>query len=213
MNVVQLKPTAAPSMDTGTIQAGKGEQYMILSSAGMVAAKPAASCLLKPQHGDSVLLSFVGQTCYILAVLEQATDNATLEVKGDMTLTTKTGKIALSANEEVTLSSAKQVSQVAPTTSVLCEQHHVTAQKVSTTCQTAQLHSDDIHVNAKRSHAIIGEVYQKAQQVVRWVEKVETLNIGNLMQNVRNTLSSRSKNASITAKKDIKVDGERIHMG
>ena len=55
--------------------------------------------------------------------------------------------------------------------------------------------------------------YQRVEQVVRWVSKLETVNINNWIQNIRNTLSSRSKNAVITAESDMKIDAERIHMG
>jgi hypothetical protein len=45
------------------------------------------------------------------------------------------------------------------------------------------------------------------------VDTVETLNVGNLIQQVRNTLSSRAKQNMISASEDVRVDAKRIHMG
>jgi len=56
-------------------------------------------------------------------------------------------------------------------------------------------------------------VFQKSDQVMRWVETIETLNIGNWVQNIKHTLNSRAQHQIITAKSDVRVDAERIHMG
>jgi hypothetical protein len=52
-----------------------------------------------------------------------------------------------------------------------------------------------------------------ARQVVRRVEDIETLQVGNLVQRVRENFITRSKRASVTASGDMHIDGERIHMG
>jgi hypothetical protein len=61
--------------------------------------------------------------------------------------------------------------------------------------------------------SVARQVNQKTDILVRWVEQVETLNIGNLIQNVRKNYTSHSDQAVITAKKDMLINGERIHMG
>ena len=48
---------------------------------------------------------------------------------------------------------------------------------------------------------------------MRWIEGVETLNIGDLVQTVRRAYTTRAERAVITAQKDVMIDGERIHMG
>jgi hypothetical protein len=57
------------------------------------------------------------------------------------------------------------------------------------------------------------QITQKTDMLLRWVEGVETLSIGNLIQNVRQNYTSHSQQAVITASKDMRIDGERIHMG
>jgi hypothetical protein len=48
---------------------------------------------------------------------------------------------------------------------------------------------------------------------MRIVEGVETLSIGNLIQHIRQNYTSHSHQTVITARKDMRIDGERIHMG
>ena len=54
---------------------------------------------------------------------------------------------------------------------------------------------------------------QRVKNSFKSVEGVDQINSKNYVQNVAETASIRSKNAVITARKDMKIDGERIHMG
>ena len=74
-------------------------------------------------------------------------------------------------------------------------------------------HVNDAKIFAGSLHTVAKRVTQRFDALMRWVETVETLNIGNLIQNVRGALASHSHHAVITARKDVKIDGERIHMG
>jgi hypothetical protein len=194
---------------------GVGENsVMIDTGQGVVNAVQAFSCLVKPQANDTVLVSYDINVYHILSVLERPeSQSMTLSFPSDVQIKADDGEVNVLASKDIKLSSAAETSLLSArlnitsgSANVLTEKLNVRTQEMEGRARSIQLHSDIISTVAK-------QVSQRAEVLVRWVEKVETLNIGSLIQNVRKTYSSHSQQAVITAKKDMRIDGERIHMG
>ena len=66
---------------------------------------------------------------------------------------------------------------------------------------------------ADRVETVAMHWLQKLTHSFRQVEGVDQLKTRDSIHTVENLYSMRSRQAAILAKKDIKVDAERIHMG
>ena len=211
-NVIAMHSTTEAQLLTGVVKSLGDPVFVIQTHQGVVTASQAASCLLKPDIDDKVLLSFVDDEIYILAVLVKANNHSKLSFQGDVVLEMP-GELAINAAKTLRLSSAVKISQTAPEIGALSAAHTVYADNFKAHCQNMAVHSDRVQAQGQELHGTFDRVFQKSDQVMRWVETIETLNIGNWVQNIKHTLNSRAQHQIITAKSDVRVDAERIHMG
>ncbi|MEW5725129.1 MAG: DUF3540 domain-containing protein, partial [Thermodesulfobacteriota bacterium] len=89
----------------------------------------------------------------------------------------------------------------------------VNADKLTARARELEAHGQSLRVFADAIDTVAKRLSQRVNILMRWVEDLETLNIGHLVQTVRRTLVSHSHQAVITAKADMRIDGERIHLG
>jgi hypothetical protein len=211
-NIISIHSVPDSKMVSGVVKSAANDVFIVQSSEGLVTASQAASCLLRPELDDKVLLSFIDNEIYVLAVLIKDNNKSKLSFKGDVVFDTQ-GELSINSVKKLTLNSSEKISQSAPGISALSSEHTIHADTFSANCTNMSLHSEQVQAQVKELHGMFERVYQKADQVIRWVETIETLNIGNWVQNVKHTLNSRAQNQIITAKSDVKVDAQRIHMG
>ena len=205
-------PTASNNIDKAIVKAVNNNLLLVVSSQGVQNAKVAASCLISPEVGDSVLICTLEQECFITAVLEKQSQAHKINIPGDLTLSAS-GSTTLSSSQGITQVSGGDVTIAAKKINQVSSEQSITTDALSVHAQDSKLQSKQINVVAEQSNTIINRCYQKADQVMRWVETIETLNIGTWVQNIKGTLNSRANNQIMTAKSDVKVDAERIHMG
>src|SRR5690348_18246033 len=96
-----------------------GQDLCRLSSPnGAFTARRAASCLLQPAAGDTVLAADVEGSLWILAVLVRGDSPAVLPLPADSTLRVAEGGLKLVVQDELVLAAGRQLSAVAPEVSV-----------------------------------------------------------------------------------------------
>lgn len=214
MNQTQLF-TSQPmtnSLDKAEVKAINNTLFLVNSNQGVQNAKLAASCLITPEVGDTVMIAVLNMECFITAVLEKKSTQHQITIKGDLQFNTQ-GKATISSQGELNQFSNEKMSLTANTIEQLAVKQTMTNQKFELQTQDGSVAAEQLSVTAKQANTVVERCYHKAQQVMRWVETIETLNIGNWVHNIRGTLSSRAQNQVVTAKGDVKVDGQRIHMG
>src|SRR5690606_12290703 len=93
-------------------QAGSENTYTVRCDNHDWQGERAASCLLSPQEGDTVLISGpVPSQVFLIAVIYQANPDAShLEVQGDLMITARDGEIALQADRSLHLQAADNAS-------------------------------------------------------------------------------------------------------
>jgi len=208
-NLIQLNPFQSQNyIDKATIKAVNNthdaQQYLVNSGHGLHHAKIAVSCLITPDVGDSVLVCMLNDECFITSVLEKQRTAHSINIQGDLNLHAS-GKTTISSDEGISLY-ANKIQQVS-------QEQQFTTKTLNTCAQQVSITTKNIDLSAEQTNTVVERCYHKAQLVVRWVETIETLNIGNWIHNIRHTLNSRANNQIITARSDVKVDAERIHMG
>ncbi|WP_297821367.1 DUF3540 domain-containing protein [uncultured Paraglaciecola sp.] len=210
-NVVSMHSPVA-SLLSGVVKKELAQLFIVQSDKGVLPAKQSASCLLVPEVDDKVLINMIDGDVYILAILEKASQRSKLSLKGDVTFESE-GCLSMTSKKAMQITSLESISHLSPEVSALSKRHTITTETLSTNSQKLDVKSDQAQAHIKEVHGMFERVYQKADQVIRWVETIETLNIGNWVHNIKGTLNSRANNQVITAKSDVKVDAERIHMG
>jgi hypothetical protein len=208
--------------DTGSVRQEVGRILQRVESGYWVAvghqrlhAKQAASCLVRPDRDDRVLLATQdGERSYILAILDQAdASSSELELQGDTTIRSSSGRLRIAAVEGVDIVSQKDVS-------VTSKGFNLRAAGASLLVDTLEHFGNRVFTDVHELRAkvaaldtVAGRISQRAQRVYRTVEDLEHLRVGQLDISAKKNLRMHAENALLTALSLVKVDGEQIHMG
>jgi|TARA_B110000971_G_scaffold201830_1_gene221015 hypothetical protein len=190
------------------------QSLMIDLNSGVVNAQTAFSCLVAPMVGDTVLVSQSDGDYHVLAVLERAAkQDMALNFPASVKMTALDGQIDMIAGRDVNVLSTAKTNLLSAEINMTSGEMNVNSGKLTAHTTDVESHSQTMKLYTQMFSSVARQVTQKTDILVRWVEQVETLNIGNLIQNVRKNYTSHSDQAVITASKDMRIDGERIHMG
>jgi hypothetical protein len=159
----------------------------------------AASCLLQPSPGDTVLVAGPHRDqLYLIAVVTQAdASQSRIVTDGDLTISSRQGRIALDA-PTLTLQAQKARLDIADMDYRGAEVRVTTlvARFVGRTLETVL---DRLSVLTRSSF--------------RLTEEVEQVRAGQIDMQASETLRLHAKNTLVTSKALVKVDAEQIHMG
>ena len=202
------------SLVKATVKGVSKQSLMIDTGAGVVNARIAFSCLVAPVAGDVVLANHAVNDYYVLAVLERpAEQDMTLAFPANVKMQAVDGQLDLIATKNINLLTCAETNMTSAKLNMISGNMDVTTGKLTSRTQEVESHSQNVRLYTNMLSTVAKQITQKTEILVRWVEAVETLNIGNLIQNVRKNYTSHSDQAVITASKDMRIDGERIHMG
>lgn len=210
-NTTMQPMQTAVGLEHATVKACTDAGLIVHGPAGVATAQAAVGCLVEPIAGDRVLISRGGDECFVLTVLARDSSRRSINVAGELSVTA--GNLHLHGHQGTTVDSDTRLRMRSPKVAVTSGETEVHGRRVSVSGEEGHAHFRDTRLVASAIEVVGDRIAQCARQVVRRVEEVETLHVGNLVQRVRENLVSRSKRASITASKDVHVDGERIHMG
>jgi len=226
-------PPPAPEVRTtyGTVDAvevGEGKAVVVRVAGRLVRAQRAVSCLVEPAAGDRVLVALPSDArlwdeSFVLAVLARAkpgqhgghppTPGVTLAVDGDVTLRSRGGKVALVANEAVTLASGTKVALSAPELEVRAMKTSFFSASLSYIGRSLDGEVDRVKLVAQTVDRAIDRVSERIKRSFRTVDQIERVKAKELDIAVEGNLSVHSDNMIMDADKLVKVDGEQIHLG
>lgn len=176
--------------------------------------KPAASCLLRPAHGDTVLLAGHGRRhLYILAVIEQADPRQSrIAVAGDLEIDTAAGALRLHARDTVTARAAK----------VQLESEHFSMSAAQANCQVddatytgraLKLAVGGLRLVGRVFETIADRVSSISRTSVRVVEDTDTVRAGTLDFKAQASARLHGQHTLVTGQDLVKVDAAQIHVG
>src|SRR5579871_1081633 len=116
---------AAGLIQAKVVDAGE-DICRLLGPAGSFTARRAASCLLQPGAGDTVLAADLTDGTWILAVLVRGGSPAVIPLPADSTLKVAQGSLQLSVPDELILAAGRQLSAIAPEVSLQAARAGVT---------------------------------------------------------------------------------------
>lgn len=186
--------------------------------AGETGSRPcrrAASCLLVPAPGDTVMVAGPDDDeLYLIAIVAQAdTRHATLAVDGELTLASRRGGIAVRSAGALDLQSDAAVSTRAP-------EWNLSAERAQ--CKVSELDYQGAEVRfsvlvsrfvGRACEVVLDRLHLLTRSSFRLTEEVEQVRAGQIDMQASSTLRLHAKNTLVTSKELVKVDAEQIHMG
>jgi hypothetical protein len=183
-------------------------------ASAVINVQVAFSCLVTPIEGDTVLVNQSGSDYFVLSVLEREADqDIALNFPANVKLTALDGQVNVVSGKDINLFSTAKTNLVSADINMTSKEMNLSTGKLTAHTTEIESHSKTVKLYALLLSSVTKQVIQKADTVIRKVEQVETLNIGSLIQIIRKNYTSHSNQAVITASKDVRIDGERIHMG
>ncbi len=113
----------------------------------------------------------------------------------------------------ITLQSKKQIDILANDINMTSNKTQVVNHLYSHTSQKLDIKSDTTAFYSRTVESITERLVQKVKDSFKVIERLEQVNANDIIQNIKNAFIQRSRQVDITAKSDVKINGERIHMG
>ncbi len=216
-NISPFRVDTKIDIEYGVIH-GVGEnnsQYVVQSTAGVFVANRAFSCVIQPEAGDKVMVSRDNnRQCHILAIIERSIgDSATLAFEGDINLSSKKGKISVSAGESIDMVTTGKVSVFSKEIDLVANKSLINIEQITAVGDELNSNMQRVKVFADSIDTVAGRLTQHLKNAFRIIEGVDQTKAGEMLTTIKNLFSLRSRQAAVLAKKDMKIDAERIHMG
>lgn len=208
---VDPEPTLAEGRIVGRDDAG----YEVRCGEALWRARRAASCLLEPALDDSVLLSFnPGGRAYVLAVLERPVEAAAvINFPGDVELRADKGQLRMAARDGMDFAATGEISLLSASYSLNTLRANLQFSELTASGGICTAQVEKLKLLARAVDSVVERIMLRATNSYRVVAETEHARCGALHYLVDKVLSLRSKHSVMTARGEMKIDGERIHMG
>lgn len=191
------------------------DRYLVQTPTALIWARPAASCLIRPRTGDQVLVCRHSHgPDYILAVLETASkQDVQLEFDGNVKLSVPQGRLNIAARDGVDLATSGQLRTVAGNVRLNTMKGDLNIHDLAYQGSVLNAQVDRLRTLAGTIETFVDRWIQRARRIFRNVEDCEQVRAGRADWSIKRLFSLRSRYTIMTAGEDVKIDGERIHIG
>jgi hypothetical protein len=208
------------TLDEGTVVDVKDGILTVRVGDFDVSARRAKSCLVAPEPGDEVLVSFGrGGRCFVLALLErqegdgEAPAKTTLSVEGDLEVNVAKGRFGVRAARGVALTSGDEVSLVGKALHVSALEGTIFVQKLAYLGSRLRAEVEAIKTLGTVCDSVFDRVSQRVKRSFRTVEDIDQLKAKKIDYAAESTMALRADNAVVQAKEIVKVDAGQIQLG
>jgi len=216
-NLAKKHDQLSPVLDYGLLVASGEEGFIVACAGDRYPARQAVSCLVRPEAGDTVLLSFAAAgRCYILAVLERPggeTAPKTLALDGQVELRIRRGGLNIAAAETLSLSSEQQIAIAAERLNLDARQGSARIDELSFFGRLFHSQVETVKHIADTLDTIVRRAVQRLTSSYRYIEEHEEIQSASTRMLVEGTLTMQTQNTMHTAEGHIKIDAEQIHLG
>lgn len=175
----------------------------------------AASCLLAPSVGDTVLLSGpVPEQTYLIAVIRQAApEMARLETAGNMVIASLRGDVAMEAAQTITLRSQDRLALESTAFSLRTDNAECNVRELDYLGTDARLAVGMLRLVGSACEVVMDRISQLAHNVFRLTQDTEQIRAGRIDCQAEHTARLHAQHTLVTATDLVKVDADQIHMG
>lgn len=215
MNVVSLHPN--PPREPASVHVlghllgstPDGQWTVVDESGATWTCRRAASCLLRPEPGDTVMVSGPDRyRLYLIAVVEQAQASAScIEAAGDVTLTAMSGgRVSLESSSELHLHGGRMLNMTASKATCAVTEMDFCA-------QSAEASVGHLRFFGKALESVVDRMVHMARTALRIVDETDQVRAGHVDHEARDTVRVHGRHTVITGQDLVKVDSAQIHMG
>ncbi len=213
-NVMPLFSGKSSEIEYGVVQSISQECFVVSAEGGVYSAIRAFSCLLQPEVGDKVMCAYMDKQYFVLAIIERPNhQNMELSFPADVNIVSKDGKLNLHANKTLGINSSEDINMSTPTLNVLADKSLLTINQIITVAKQCSAHLQTMRLISRSIETVADRSVSSFKFAMKNVSGLDQTKAGEMIHTVKNLFSLRSRQAAILAKKDIKVDAQRIHMG
>ncbi len=194
--------------------------FLVTDTAGLVKARRAASCLLAPETGDTVLLCAGPASAWIVAVLERRAESQPDSRAADTAADTAAACARIVLPEHCAV-------QATTLSLTAARDLRLAGQKIQVKGHAVDIAASLVRATGMRLEQGFQAVHTKAEHLVtqagrvlgffrRRLEKVDGLcetEAGSMRVSSKESLRVRSQSLDMRSKKTVVLDGEHIHIG
>ncbi len=181
----------------GEVETATDGRVMVSTSAGIVQARLALSCLAQPVAGDIVILAQQNGQAWVLALLSRATDQA-LVLQTDRATRLIVGDTLEIETQNLSLKAVQM--------EISTDNFNLKARSVQWLASALEIVSEHIS-QFSQSFNLRAKSYQ------RRIEDMELVRLGHLDQRVEGLAHMHAQHTVIKSKELVKIDGKQIQVG
>ena len=206
-----MHPSTTP---TAFVKSNDGDVFELQSGENCFQAQRAFSCLVYPETGDKVSYLHDEQgTPYITHVLQRDSHNMSMKIPGNLDLQADNGQVTIAASERLNMISGQSCSLAARNLHAMADEGNFNIKKVKARGDSLDSTINEISVIARSVSTVAGLLMQRVRNSFRSVEVLEKVEAGEMISSVKKLFSLRAKQTMLTAEQDVKIDGDRVHIG
>jgi len=192
------------------------EPWRVRGAGGVeYAAERAASCLMKPEVADEVLVCLLpDRRAYVLAVLvRKGVRKTEISVEGDLKLRAEHGRVEIAASEGVSVVTPRDVEMVAGKLSIKAVAAVLASEALTMVGKTVHQEVDRVKLVARTLESTVERFTQRAKQSFRLIQETDHLRAERMDYVAEKSITMHGEHAIVTAQELVKVDGGQIHLG
>lgn len=211
-----VQASGAVVHEAGLVTRSPADGLQVQTESGVFDAQPAASCLLRPELGDEVLLAVPARgDLFVLAVLRRASDGpATLRIDDTgLSIAVPHGKMNVVARDGIEFVTPEGLGLTADRLKVNARDGVLNLARMLLTSTEIVARSEKIEGVFQHAETIASRLTQRLERSYRFVEETDVTRAEEIDTRANGRLLMRAKDAFVNARRLFKVDGEQIHMG
>jgi hypothetical protein len=192
-----------------------GGIYSVESEGRVLRCLRAASCLLRPEIGDTVLVNGPDEhRLYLTAVAEQAdAGRARLDVEGDLTLASRRGVVSIESPTALRLHAGEVATLDGPLLRIDADEARMQVGRLDYRGNEARAAVFDMRVIGRVYEAVVDRLVHLSKSAFRMTEGIDQVQAGQVDYRADEMMRLHGKNTVITARDLVKADAKQIHMG
>jgi hypothetical protein len=181
----------------GEVETATDGRVMVSTSAGIVQARLALSCLAQPVAGDIVILAQQNGQAWVLALLSRATDQA----------------LVLQTDRATRLIVRDTLEIETQNLSLKAVQMEISTDSFNLKARSAQWLANALEIVSEHISQFSQSFNLRAKSYQRRIEDMELVRLGHLDQRVEGLAHMHAQHTVIKSKELVKIDGKQIQVG
>jgi len=203
---IQLLGTVSRELDNG--------MFLVECEGQTWRCRRAASCLLKPEAGDTVLLAGDSTRVFLLAVIEQADAAiARIEMPGDVLLSAAQGNVTVHSTRQVCLQGENGLTMQTDQLALRARQGDCVVDEMQYTGRELKGTVGVVRLIGRLCETVVDRVMQISRNAFRMVEQTDQARVGHLDYEAGEVARIHAKTTMVTGEKLAKIDAAQIHVG